>query len=434
MSPSSKNKLRSPVLDGRLVTILSIDGGGIRGIIPAKILEFLESELQKLDGEDARIADYFDVIAGTSTGGLMTAMLTAPDANNRPIYAAKDIAPFYVEHGPMIFKQRFVNLIFVKVDACELVVRFDTLISMISGCCGCGLLGWMAALVGPKYDGNYLHELTREILGQTKLHHTLTNVVVPTFDIKLMQPTIFSSYEVKYRGYKDALLSDICIATSAAPTYFPPHSFTNADDSGQSWDFNLIDGGVAANNPTLVAVREVTKEVLSRSEDFFPIQPMECAKLLVISLGTGSAKREEKYTAEMASKWGILGWLFNGNSTPIIDIYNHASTDMVDYFLSAIYEAQTSQQNYLRIQAENLTGDRSSVDVTTDENLNDLVKIGECLLHYPFSRLNLQTGNSEPVTGGGTNQDALIKFAKMLSDEQKFRQSKSQTQELEGAL
>lgn len=94
----------------------------------------------------------------------------------------------------------------------------------------------------------------------------------------------------------------------------------------------------------------MTKEVLSRSEDFFPIQPMECAKLLVISLGTGSAKREEKYTAEMASKWGMLGWLFNGNSTPIIDIYNQASTDMVDYFLSVIYEAQTSQQNYLRIQ------------------------------------------------------------------------------------
>ncbi|XP_047972969.1 patatin-like protein 2 isoform X1 [Salvia hispanica] len=424
-SPSSKNKLRSPVLDGKLVTILSIDGGGIRGIIPAKILEFLESELQKLDGEDARIADYFDVIAGTSTGGLVTAMLTAPDANNRPIYAAKDIAPFYVEHGPKIFQQ--------------------------SGCCGCGLLGWMAALVGPKYDGNYLHELIREILGQTRLHHTLTNVVVPTFDIKVMQPTIFSSYEVsrnlslcclysrcigqliyvrmqqvKYRGYKDALLSDICIATSAAPTYFPPHSFTNADDSGQSWDFNLIDGGVAANNPTLVAVREVTKEVFSRSEDFFPIQAMECAKLLVISLGTGSAKREEKYTAEMASKWGVLSWLFNGNSTPIIDIYNHASTDMVDYFLSAIYEAQTSQQNYLRIQAENLTGDRSSVDVTTDENLNALVDIGECLLHSPFSRANLQTGNFEPVVGGGTNQDVLIKFAKMLSDEQKFRQSKSQ--------
>ncbi|KAG6409678.1 hypothetical protein SASPL_127720 [Salvia splendens] len=395
-SPSSlKKKHQSPV-DGRIITILSIDGGGIRGIIPAKILEFLESELQKLDGEDARIADYFDVIAGTSTGGLVTAMLTAPDANNRPIYAAKDIVPFYVQHGPKIFPKR------------------------------CGLLGLMAALLGPKYNGKYLKELIRKNLGQTRLHHTLTNVVVPSFDIRHMQHTVFSSYELKNMGYKDALLSDICIATSAAPTYFPPHSFTNADGSGHSWDFNLIDGGVAANNPTLVAVREVTKEVVSRSEDFFPIQTLECAKLLVISLGTGSAKQEEKYTAEMASKWGVISWLLHGNSTPIIDVYSQASTDMVDYFLSVIFQAQASQQNYLRIQAENLTGDSSSVDVTTDENMNDLVEIGEYLLLSPLSRVNLQTGIFEPVDGGGTNQDNLIKFAKMLSDEQKFRQSKSQ--------
>ena len=107
-SPSSVEKKHQSPVDGRIITILSIDGGGIRGIIPAKMLEFLESELQKLDGEDARIADYFDVIAGTSTGGLVTAMLTAPDANNRPIYAAKDIVPFYVQHGPKIFPKRFV--------------------------------------------------------------------------------------------------------------------------------------------------------------------------------------------------------------------------------------------------------------------------------------------------------------------------------------
>ncbi|KAG6400666.1 hypothetical protein SASPL_137508 [Salvia splendens] len=346
----SKKKHQSPV-DGRLITILSIDGGGIRGIIPAKILEFLESELQKLDGEDARIADYFDVIAGTSTGGLMTAMLTAPDANNRPIYAAKDIAPFYVEHGPKIFPQS-------------------------------GLLGSMDVLVGPKYNGKYLQELTREILGQTRLHHTLTNVVVPSFDIKLMQPTIFSSYEVKNLDYKDVLLSDICIATSAAPTYFPPHSFTNVDGLGQCWDFNLIDGGVAANNPVDFGGSE-------RS-------------------GEGSDEQKGRFLPHSA--FGLC----------------KIAGDIVGHGLREAGGDIHSRNGVGMGRDELALSDSSSVDVTTEENLKDVVEIGECLLHSPFSRVNMQTGNSEPVVGGGTNKDVLIKFAKILSDEQKFRLSKSQ--------
>ena len=63
--------------------------------------------VQKLDGEDARIADYFDVISGTSTGGLVTAMLAAPDENNRPVFAAKDINDFYLNHCPHIFPQNW---------------------------------------------------------------------------------------------------------------------------------------------------------------------------------------------------------------------------------------------------------------------------------------------------------------------------------------
>ena len=62
--------------------------------------------VQKLDGEDARIADYFDVISGTSTGGLVTAMLAAPDENNRPIFGAKDIKDFYLNQCPRIFPQK----------------------------------------------------------------------------------------------------------------------------------------------------------------------------------------------------------------------------------------------------------------------------------------------------------------------------------------
>ncbi|KAI3500499.1 hypothetical protein L1887_36321 [Cichorium endivia] len=88
-----------------IVTVLSIDGGGVRGIIPATLLSFLESKLQELDGPEARIADYFDVIAGTSTGGLMTTMLAVPGEDNRPLYSANDISQFYFYHSPRIFPQ-----------------------------------------------------------------------------------------------------------------------------------------------------------------------------------------------------------------------------------------------------------------------------------------------------------------------------------------
>ncbi|KAL6856256.1 hypothetical protein ACP4OV_019058 [Aristida adscensionis] len=101
--PSSP--LPSPAM-GRRVTVLTIDGGGIRGLIPGTVLAFLESKLQEIDGPGARLADYFDYIAGTSTGGLITAMLAAPDKDKRPLFAAKEINKFYVDNGPHIFPQR----------------------------------------------------------------------------------------------------------------------------------------------------------------------------------------------------------------------------------------------------------------------------------------------------------------------------------------
>lgn len=335
-TPTSGSPRLQPPTYGNLITVLSIDGGGIRGLIPGTILSFLEEELQKLDGEEARLADYFDVITGTSTGGLVTAMLTAPNENNRPLFAAKDIKDFYLTQCPKIFPQK----------SCPL---FPYLTKVIK------------ALAGPKYDGKYLHKLVKEKLGDTKLHQTLTNVVIPTFDIEQLQPTIFSSYEVKKNPSSDAFLSDICIGTSAAPTYLPAHYFETKDSQGQVIrKFNLIDGGVAANNPTLVAIGEVSKEIIGGSQAFFPINPLDYARFLVISLGTGSAKAEMKYSAPAAAKWGLLNWLTSGGSTPIIDVFSDASSDMVDLHLSVVFQALNSQKHYLRIQEDTLT-DRKSV-------------------------------------------------------------------------
>ncbi|GLT47009.1 hypothetical protein SLA2020_207320 [Shorea laevis] len=398
--PNSPLQLQPPTY-GNLITILSIDGGGIRGVIPGIILNFLESELQKLDGEEARLVDYFDVIAGTSTGGLMTVMLTAPNEKNRPLFAAKDIKDFYLNNGPKIFPQ----------PSCPLFARARKVIK---------------ALFGPQYNGKYLHKIVRNKLGNTKLHQTLTNVVIPAFDIKTLQPTIFSTYEVKRKPSLDALLSDICIATSAAPTYFPAHYFTTKNATGGVIrEFNLVDGGVAANNPTLVAVSEVTKEIIGGSSDFVPIKPSDYTRFLVISLGTGSNKlAEEKYTAKEAAKWGLLNWLTNGGSTPLVDIFNQASADVVDLHLSVVFKAVQSEDKYLRIQDDTLNGDVSSVDIATKKNLDDLVKVGEELLKKPVSRINLETGRFESC-GQGSNQEALKRFAKLLSEEKRLRELRS---------
>lgn len=390
-----------PPTYGNLITVLSIDGGGIRGLIPATILEFLESQLQEIDGEEARLADYFDVIGGTSTGGLVTAMITAPDENKRPLFAAKDIKPFYLEHCPKIFPQRSISGIFGLIRSVFKLFR------------------------GPKYDGKYLHDVVREKLKETRLHQTLTNIVIPTFDIKRLQPTIFSTYEAKKYPCFDARLSDICIGTSAAPTYLPAYSFDTCDSEGNVREFNLIDGGVAANNPILVAMTEVTKQIFDGNPDFFPIKPVDYGRFLIISVGTGSAKIEQKYDAKSAAKWGVLGWFLHHGSTPLVDVFTQASGDMVDYHLSVATQALRCEENYLRIQEDTLTGIDSSVDISTKENLEKLVGIGENLLNKPVSRINLDNGDYEKIENAGTNAEELKRFAKLLSQERRLRELRS---------
>ncbi|KAJ0599604.1 putative patatin-like phospholipase domain, Acyl transferase/acyl hydrolase/lysophospholipase [Helianthus annuus] len=128
----------------------------------------------------------------------------------------------------------------------------------------------------------------------------------------------------------NAKLSDICIATSAAPTYLPPHEFKTFHE-GETNEFNLVDGGVAANNPTLIAMGEIAKQLIRKNRDFHLPQSLGYRRYLVISIGTGECKIDGKYTASEASKWGFFGWWFNPNgSSPLLDIFTQASTDMVD--------------------------------------------------------------------------------------------------------
>ncbi|KAL4564415.1 hypothetical protein LXL04_028479 [Taraxacum kok-saghyz] len=481
-----------PPANGKLITVLSIDGGGIRGLIPAIILNVLETELQNLDGKDARIADYFDIIAGTSTGGLITAMLTAPNEKKRPLFAASEIKEFYLQKCRKIFPQNRVKLFILRVVFARnyagigsagaetpkqspppllhlpiLYLSFSDRflsVAVASSFCHHNSVSYAVAtssslcqavdiaapqdlaiaaaarsntltrmvknLFGPLYDGKYLHECIRKRLGNKRLEDTLTNVAIPTFDISTLQPTIFSSLEMKKKPYLNALLSDICIATSAAPSYLPPHHFETIHEE-EKHEFNLVDGGVAANNPTLIAIGEIAKQVIRnnsetpQSQNTKDMEDTEERNFLVISIGTGECKKKWKYNATDASKWGLVGWWFNANgSTPLVDIFTQASTDMVDIHLSVLFKSHNGEDNYLRIQADDLKHTLSSLDRATNENLKELSEAGEGLLKKNVSRVDLQTGKFVPFSKK-TNEEALKDFAKKLSKEKKDRKDKA---------
>lgn len=160
---------------------------------------------------------------------------------------------------------------------------------------------------------------------------------------------------------------------------------------------------------TLVALNEVTKEINRGSSDYYAINAMDYTRFLVISLGTGAPKTEVKYDALKAAKWGVLGWLSSESSTPLVDVFMQSSSDMTDFHISTAFKALHSENGYLRIQDDTLTGDQASVDVATKKNLESLVGIGERLLKKPVTKVNFETGLCEPC-GQGTNDEALIRY------------------------
>ncbi|KAK6781534.1 hypothetical protein RDI58_019330 [Solanum bulbocastanum] len=357
-----------------MVTVLSIDGGGIKGIIPATILEFLEGQLQEVDNNaDARLADYFDVIGGTSTGGLLTAMISAPNENNRPFAAAKDIVPFYFEHGPQIFNS--------------------------SG-----------QIFGPKYDGKYLMQVLQEKLGETRVHQALTEVAISSFDIKTNKPVIFTKSNLANSPELDAKMYDISYSTAAAPTYFPPHYFVTNTSNGDQYEFNLVDGGVATvGDPALLSLSVATR-LAQEDPAFASIRSLNYKKMLLLSLGTGTTSDFDKtYTAEEAAKWGAVRWML-----VIQQMTDAASSYMTDYYLSTAFQALDSQNNYLRVQENALTGTTTEMDDASKANMELLVQVGEKLLKKPVSKDNPET-----------YEEALKRFAKLLSDRKKLRANKA---------
>ncbi|XP_068338664.1 patatin-like protein 2 [Pyrus communis] len=404
---------------GEYTTILSIDGGGVRGIIPATILDCLESQLQKLDGEDARIADYFDFIAGTSTGGLITAMLTKPDEQNKPLFVANKIVEFFVEEAPRFFPPPNPAEEPRMGETDGIILKTFKKWKSKAGNFLHERFLW---LMGPKFDGDNLHNTIKRTIGETKIRDTITNIIIPSCDMKYLHPVVFSTMEAKRDESKDVLLSDVCIATSAAPFYLPPHKFEQTWEGGTR-KYDLVDGGVAANNPTLLAIIESAKEKSDNKSGAERLH-IDSSKLLVLSLGTGSAKKDAMLEVGEPSTWGIWKWFLHPkrSSIPLIDVLTTPSVNMVEVYLSAFFNVSGSDDNYLRIQEDGLKPDEIDMTDSSPENLEKLKKAGTDLLEKTVSALNLDTGwYVEPTDMTCKYKDAIAEFARKLSSEKKRR-------------
>lgn len=101
---------------------------------------------------------------------------------------------------------------------------------------------------------------------------------------------------------------------------------------------------------TQVAITHIMKEVMIGKHKFSDLESVDGRRMLVLSLGTGMPKRSEKYNSRRASRWGLVNWVFDNGSSPIIDIFMDASSDMVDIHVSTLFRSLNAEKNYLRIQ------------------------------------------------------------------------------------
>ncbi len=268
--------------------ILAIDGGGMRGLIPALVLAELERRLGEATGRDARVADYFHLFAGTSTGGLVALSLTTPDPAQpgRPRLSAAALADLYNVDGPNIFAWSLHRVLALN------------------------------GFLGPKYPLTGLAHAVEDRLGRVRLAEALRELVITSYDMHGREPFFFKRWRARESTERDGPMVDAALATSAAPTYFPSHGMG---------DRALVDGGVYVANPTIAAITEALKRTTDQPASLVPHD------LLVVSLGTGS--HEVGFEQRRVRRWGKLGWIVpKDHDPPLLGAMLDGQSDPTDHW------------------------------------------------------------------------------------------------------
>jgi patatin-like phospholipase/acyl hydrolase len=322
-----------PTPDPSRFRILSLDGGGVRGLLSARILANIESYLSPKNDTPTPLGSHFDLIAGTSTGGIIALALAAG-------HSAKSIVGFYERNIPIIFgapqRRPIIHRLFrpkYKSDAFKLAVE------------------------------DYFKELT--------LQDVATDVCITAVALQTGRPRLYKSgYLARNQARLNEKLSDIALATSAAPTYFKAHSLEHSQ--------NLVDGGICANNPSLIAIIDSLQfEGASKRGTPRPSTPSDIS---LLSIGTGE-QPIMPYKVEAVNDGGIADW-----NRHIISLLMQSQSILVHYQANFLLSAN----NYLRVNPH-LKTPMELDDISKLEelkNLSDITREIELFLRSHFQCQN----------------------------------------------
>jgi uncharacterized protein len=310
--------------DKKQFKILAIDGGGIRGLYSAKILEIFEARF------NTRITDHFDLLCGTSTGGLIALAL----AMGTP---AAEIVQFYKTYGSQIFPHRIP------------------------------LLGFYLQIMGRgKYSNKILRDVLTHLFGNRCLGDSNSLLCIPSYSITRARPYIFRYDHVEGGLARDnsTRCVDVALATSAAPTYFPMIEIES--HLGQQ----LIDGGVCANNPALVGALEALRYFVGGDRPYGEAQILSL-ETLNTPLGRQAKKRLDR---------GFLHW-----RADLVNCFTEGQARMTNYALKQLSELSFIPIRYLRLESPAVSAEQAkllSLDNAQPEALKQLEACGADMAHH----------------------------------------------------